>query len=63
MKKLPEIAIQMEASARGWINYYGKFYPNNMKIALQALNHAIVRWAVRKDINASRAVLNVLGNG
>jgi hypothetical protein len=38
----------MEASARGWINYYGKFYPNNVKIALQALNQAIVRRAVRR---------------
>jgi RNA-directed DNA polymerase len=48
MKKLTELDIQMEASARGWINYYGKFYPTNMKTTLQSLNHAIVRWTVRR---------------
>ena len=46
--KLKELSKQMDASSRGWINYYGKYYPYNMKIVLQALNHAIVRWAVRR---------------
>ncbi|MDR0604172.1 MAG: group II intron reverse transcriptase/maturase [Bacteroidales bacterium] len=48
MKKMPELAIQMEASARGWINYYGKFYKSKMEKVLQALNHAIARWARRR---------------
>jgi RNA-directed DNA polymerase len=48
MNTLAEINAQMEASARGWINYYGKFHKTNMKAALQALNHAIARWARRK---------------
>jgi RNA-directed DNA polymerase len=48
MKKVTELSIWMEASARGWINYYGKFHPINMKTVLQALNHAIVRWARRR---------------
>jgi len=43
--KLSSIA---EAPARGWINYYGKFYPSILKSALQILNHVIVRWARRK---------------
>jgi RNA-directed DNA polymerase len=47
-KDLIEIDVQMEASVRGWINYYGKFYPDNLKAYLQTLNHAIVRWAIRK---------------
>jgi RNA-directed DNA polymerase len=37
-----------EAPVRGWINYYGKFYPSSLKSTLQILNHAIVRWARRK---------------
>ena len=37
-----------EASVRGWINYYGKFYPSVLKSTLQMLNHVIVRWARRK---------------
>jgi RNA-directed DNA polymerase len=47
-RKLTELATQMDASSRGWINYYGKFYQSNMKTVLQALNHAIARWAVRR---------------
>jgi RNA-directed DNA polymerase len=45
---LYELDTQMEASVRGWLNYYGKFYPSNLKSTLQALNHAIVRWVVGK---------------
>jgi RNA-directed DNA polymerase len=43
--KLSSIA---EAPVRGWVNYYGKFYPSILKQSLQMLNHAIVRWARRK---------------
>jgi RNA-directed DNA polymerase len=46
--KLTELSSQMESSSRGWINYYGKFYQSKMKNVLQALNHAIVRWAARR---------------
>ena len=45
---LIELNNVMEASARGWYNYYGKFYPSLMKSTLQSLNHAIVRWARHK---------------
>ena len=47
-KDLIEVEVQMEASVRGWINYYGKFYPSCVRSYLQTLNHAIVRWAVGK---------------
>ena len=47
-KDLISVEVQMEASARGWINYYGKFYPSHLTCYLQTLNHAIVRWAVRR---------------
>ena len=46
--KLEELDVEMQAAIRGWINYYGKFYPSNLKSTLQAVNHAIVRWAMRK---------------
>ena len=46
--KLVELVTEIEASVRGWINYYGKFYQSSLKTTLQALNHAIVRWARRK---------------
>ena len=47
-KDLIEIDVQMIASVRGWINYYGKFNRDSLISTLQSLNHAIVRWAVRK---------------
>ena len=47
-KNFIEMDIQMSASVRGWMNYYGKFYPSSLKPTLQVLNHAIVRWAIRR---------------
>jgi RNA-directed DNA polymerase len=47
-KNLVAIDTDIQASVCGWINYYGKFNSNSLKSTLQALNHAIVRWAVRK---------------
>jgi RNA-directed DNA polymerase len=47
-KDLIDIDVEMEAPVRGRINYYGKFYLNNLKTYLQTLNHAVVRWARRK---------------
>jgi RNA-directed DNA polymerase len=48
LQKLTELSIEMEASVRGWLNYYGKFYQIKTITVLKALNHAIVRWAVRR---------------
>jgi RNA-directed DNA polymerase len=47
-KDIIAIDTQMEASVRGWMSYYGKFYPSALNFTLKSLNHAIVRWAVRK---------------
>ena len=47
-RDLTEIDAYMHASVCGWMNYYGKFNRDSLKSTLQALNHAIVRWAVRK---------------
>jgi RNA-directed DNA polymerase len=47
-KDFIELDVQMTASVRGWVNYYGKFYKSGLKSTLQVLNHAIVRWAVRR---------------
>ena len=45
---LVEISTEIESCARGWINYYGKFYPSSLITTLQALNYAIAHWAKRK---------------
>ena len=47
-KRLIDLDTEMASAVRSWINYYGKFYESNLKSMLQALNHAIVRWAVHK---------------
>jgi RNA-directed DNA polymerase len=47
-KNLIEFDTQMMACVRGWINYYGKFYLSLLHATLQMLNHAIVRWALRR---------------
>jgi RNA-directed DNA polymerase len=47
-RDLIEIDAHMHASVCGRMNYYGKFNRDSLKSTLQALNHAIVRWAVRK---------------
>jgi RNA-directed DNA polymerase len=47
-KDLIAIDSQMHASVCGWMSYYGKFNRDSLKLTLQALNHAIVRWAVRR---------------
>jgi len=46
--RLIDLDTPMEAPVRGWLNYYGKFSRSILKSTLQALNHAIVRWAVRR---------------
>jgi RNA-directed DNA polymerase len=33
---------------RGWINYYGRYYPSMLYPTLRNLNRYLVRWARRK---------------
>ena len=35
-KSFIELGTQTKASVRGWLNYYGKFYPSSLKSMLQA---------------------------
>ena len=45
---LPEIAKLINPYVRGWINYFGKFYPSEMKKALYYVETTLVRWAMGK---------------
>jgi hypothetical protein len=47
-QSLREIASLTNATVRGWMNYYGRFYRSECQRVLQSLNHALVRWAHRK---------------
>lgn len=46
--KLEDIAHMIEPEVRGWIAYYGKFYPSEMRNFLREINQCIARWIARK---------------
>lgn len=45
---LDEIAQRIRPELRGWVQYYGRFYPSELRGALHTLDHFLVRWAQRK---------------
>ncbi len=47
-KSLPGIAVMFEPELRGWVNYYGRFYPSAMTSIWKHLNWYLVQWVRRK---------------
>jgi RNA-directed DNA polymerase len=45
---LKDIARQLNPIVRGWINYYGRFYPTELVHSLRRIDSYLVRWAVQK---------------
>lgn len=45
---LTEIAREINMTVRGWINYYGRFYPSRLKQSLRRIDEYLVRWAMRQ---------------
>jgi len=45
---LPEIAKLINPYVQGWINYFGKFYPSELKKVLYYVEETLVRWAMGK---------------
>ena len=45
---LQAIAHQINPIVRGWINYYGRYYPSMLCSVLDHINVYLVRWARRK---------------
>jgi len=45
---LADLARQINSVVRGWINYYGRFYPSELLWALHSINEYLMRWAMRK---------------
>lgn len=42
------IAREINATVRGWINYYGRFYPTRLIESLRRIDGYLVRWATQK---------------
>lgn len=47
-KTLGDLARMFNSGVRGWINYYGRFYPSGLYPTLRHINGYLVRWARRK---------------
>ncbi|MGH3411267.1 MAG: group II intron reverse transcriptase/maturase [Streptosporangiaceae bacterium] len=45
---LADIALAINPSVRGWINYYGCFYRSELIWSLGCIDEYLVRWAMRK---------------
>lgn len=45
---LTDIAQKCNSIVRGWINYYGHFYPTELKRSLRHIDEYLIRWAMRK---------------
>ena len=45
---LEYIASEINPVVRGWMTYYGKFYPTRLKWFMQTLNGRLTRWVIRK---------------
>jgi RNA-directed DNA polymerase len=45
---LTRIAQQINTIVRGWINYYGRFYPSRLDRTLRRIDEYLVRWMLRK---------------
>jgi group II intron reverse transcriptase/maturase len=45
---LAEIARKVNLTVRGWINYYGRFYPSELSRSLLRIDEYLVRWAMQK---------------
>ena len=47
-KSLGDLASFINPIVRGWITYYGRFYPSWLKRVLRGINEYLIRWARRK---------------
>jgi len=46
--ELTDLARMFNAKIRGWVNYYGRYYPSALRRTFRPLNRRLVRWAQRK---------------
>ena len=47
-KSLKDLAQEINSTVRGWIDFYGHFYPSELISSLRSIDDYLVRWAMRK---------------
>jgi RNA-directed DNA polymerase len=47
-RKLEKISYDIELQTRGWINYYGKFRPSDLRKVFEPINQQIAKWYAKK---------------
>lgn len=47
-KELNDLSNMFNPILRGWLNYYGRFYPSALKPLWQSVNTYLMRWLMRK---------------
>jgi hypothetical protein len=45
---LKAIAVDINPTVRGWLNYFMKYQPSGVRYSMDCLNRRITRWAMRK---------------
>jgi hypothetical protein len=46
--ELEDLAREFDPKIRGWVNYYGKYYPTALRRTFRCLNMRLVRWTQNK---------------
>ena len=59
-KSLTDLAGFINPILRGWINYYGRFYPSRLFRTLKRIDEYIIRWARRKYKRLSTSLWRAL---
>lgn len=47
-KGLDDLSRMFNSRIRGWVNYYGRYYPSALHQAFDCINRRLVRWARKK---------------
>ena len=54
---LDQLAQFINPYVRGWVNYYGSFYKQPLRLILDDINRLLVRWAKKKYKRFTRSRL------
>lgn len=47
-KELADLSRMFNKHIRGWVNYYGRYYPSALHRTFDCINRRLVRWAMKK---------------